>query len=330
MSHHNYKSFDELIDRCRALPPLPTAVVYPCSKFTLSGASEAAAAGIIQPTLVGPETQIRALAASIGIDVSGMDLLDAPDSRSAAERGVRLAATGAADAVMKGNLETAELMSRVVNKDSGLRTTRRMSHVLVMHVPAYSKLLLLSDAGINIVPTLEEKVDIVQNAIDLAHALGITRPKVAILAAVESVRPSIPSTIDAAALCKMADRGQITGAILDGPLAFDDAVSRKAAAVKQIVSPVAGDPDILIVPDLDAGNMLVKEVSLFAGGEEAGIALGARVPLILTSRSDNVRDRIASCAVAALYAQARRETGRPLGGSWGDSVVAAGREKAKC
>jgi phosphate acetyltransferase len=199
-----------------------------------------------------------------------------------------------------------------------------------MHVPAYSKLLLLSDAGINIAPTLEEKVDIVQNAIDLAHALGITRPKVAILAAVETVRPSIPSTIDAAALCKMADRGQINGAILDGPLAFDDAVSRKAVAVKHIESPVAGDPDVLVVPDLDVGNMLAKEVSLFAGGEEAGIVLGARVPIILTSRSDNVRDRIASCAVAALYAQARRETGGRPDAPRGNLVVAVGGGKAKC
>ena len=199
-----------------------------------------------------------------------------------------------------------------------------------MHVPAYSKLLLLSDAAINIAPTLEEKVDIVQNAIDLAHALGISRPKVAILSAVEMVRPSIPSTIDAAALCKMADRGQITGAILDGPLAFDDAVSREAAAVKNIQSPVAGDPDILVVPDLEVGNTLSKEVRLFAGGEEAGIVLGARVPIILTSRSDNVRDRIASCAVAALYARARRETGMLSEASWGDSKLAVGRGKAKC
>jgi len=330
LSNHKYKSIDELIKCCRALPPLRTAVVYPCSKFSLSGAAEAAAAGIIQPTLVGPETQIRKLAASLGIDLSGMDFLDAPDSRSAAERGVRLAGTGGADAVMKGDLETAELMSQVVKKDSGLRTIRRMSHVLVMQVPAYSKSLLLTDAAINIVPTLEEKVDIVQNAIDLAHALGISRPKVAILSAVQLVRPSIPSTIDAAALCKMADRGQITGAILDGPLAFDDAISRTAVAVKHIDSPVAGDPDILVVPELDVGNTLAKEVSLFAGGEEAGIVLGAVVPIILTSRSDNERDRIASCAVAALYAQAQRDTGTQLDDSRGDDLIAESRGKVKC
>jgi phosphate acetyltransferase len=304
MSDHKCESFTDLIERCRALPPLRTAAVYPCSKTSLSGVAEAAATGIIEPTLVGPETQIRALAASLGIDLSGMDVFDAPDSRTAAEWAVRLAGTGGADALMKGSLETAELLSEVVNKDRGIRTSRRLSHVFVMRVPAYSKLLLLSDAAVNISPTLTEKVEIVQNAIDLAHALGINRPRVAILSSIEMVRPSIPSTIDAAALCKMADRGQITGAILDGPLAFDDAVSREAAAVKNIKSAVAGDPDILIVPDLDAGNMLAKEVSLFAGAEEAGIVLGARVPIILTSRADNVRARIASCAVAAFSAHA--------------------------
>ncbi len=306
MSDSKYESFDELIESCRALPPLRTAVVYPCSEISLSGAAEATAAGMIKPTLVGPETQIRALAASLRINLSGIDVFDAPDGRTAAEWAARLAGTGGADAVMKGNLETAELMSQVVNKDSGLRTTRRMSHVLVMHVPAYAKLLLLSDAAINISPNLEEKVDIVQNAIDLALALGISRPKVAILSAIEMVRSSIRSTIDAAALCKMADRGQITGAILDGPLAFDDALSGEAAAIKHIQSPVAGDPDILIVPDVDSGNMLAKEVRLFAGAEEAGIALGARAPIILTSRADNLRARIASCPAAALYAQDRR------------------------
>jgi phosphate acetyltransferase len=223
-----------------------------------------------------------------------------------AQRAVGMASVGAADALMKGSLETEELMSYAVQKDSGIHTDRRMSHIFVMHLPAYSKLLLLTDAAINIAPTLEQKVDIVQNAIDLAHALGVSEPRVAILSAIEMVRPSIPSTIDAAALCKMADRGQITGAILDGPLALDDAVNREAAALKHIRSPVAGDPDILVVPDLDAGNILAKEVRLFAKGEEAGIVLGARVPIILTSRADNKRARIASCAVAALYAHAQR------------------------
>jgi phosphate acetyltransferase len=313
MPDRRYESFAELIEGCHALLPLRTAVVYPCEEIALSGAAAAAAAGLIKPTLVGPETRIRALAASLRIDLSGMDVVASPDSRTAAERAVELVGTGGADALMKGSLETAELMSRVVHKDSDLHTARRMSHVYVMHVPAYSKLLLLSDGVMNISPTLEEKVDIVQNAIELAHVLGISRPKVAILSAIEMVRPSIPSTIDAAALCKMADRGQITGAILDGPLAFDDAVSREAAAVKHIKSPVAGDPDILIVPDLDAGNMLAKEVGLFAGAEEAGIVLGAQVPIILTSRADNVRARIASCAVAALYAWARRETAGGIG-----------------
>jgi len=307
MSDHRYESLTQLIESCHGLPPLRTAVVYPCSEISLSGAAEAAAAGIIKPTLVGPEIQIRALAASLGIGLSGIDVYDTPDSRSAAEWAARLAGTGGADAIMKGSLETAELISEVLNKDAGLRTARRLSHIFIMHVPAYSKLLLLTDAAINTSPTLEEKVDIAQNAIDLAHALGISLPKVAILSAIEMVRPAIPSTIDAAVLCKMADRGQITGAILDGPLAFDDAVSREAATLKRIKSPVAGDPDILVVPDLDAGNMLAKEVSLFAGAEEAGIVLGARVPIILTSRADHVHARIASCAVAALYAHARRE-----------------------
>ena len=269
----------------------------------------AAAAGIIKPILVGPENQIRTFAASLGIDLSGIDIRDEPDSRTAAEYAAGLAESGYADALMKGSLESADLMSPVVRKDSGLRTARRISHVFVIHVPARSKLLLLTDCAINISPTLEEKVDIVQNAIDLAHSLGISRPKVAILSAIELVRPSIASTVDAAALCKMADRGQITGAVLDGPLAFDDAVSREAAAVKRIESPVVGDPDILVVPNLDAGNMLAKEAEMFAGGEQAGIVLGARVPIILTSRADSVDARVASCAIAALYAHTRRPEG---------------------
>ncbi|MBV8450910.1 MAG: bifunctional enoyl-CoA hydratase/phosphate acetyltransferase [Deltaproteobacteria bacterium] len=302
MHDRRYGSFEELIKSCSMLPPLRTAVVYPCEKIALSGAAAAAAAGIIKPTLVGPETEIRALAASLGIDLGGTEVCDEQDSRMAAEYAAGLADRGRVDALMKGSLESAELMSPVVKKNSGLRTARRISHVFVIKAPAYSKLLLLTDGAINIAPTLEEKVDIVQNAIDLAHALGMLCPKVAILSAIEMVRPSIPSTIDAAALCKMADRGQITGAILDGPLAFDEAISREAA-VKRIESAVAGDPDILLVPDLDAGNMLAKEVRLFAGAEEAGIVLGARVPIILTSRADNVHARIASCAIAALYAR---------------------------
>ena len=308
MPSQRYESFAELIESCRAMPPMRTAVVFPCSAISLSGAAEAAAAGIIKPTLIGPETQIRALAKSLGINLTGMEVLDAPHGQTAAERAVELVATGGADALMKGSLETADLLSQALHKDSGLHTARRISHVFVTHVPAYSKLLLLSDAVVNISPTLEEKVDIVQNAVDLAHVLGISRPKVAILSAIEMVRPSIPSTVDAAALCKMADRSQITGAILDGPLAFDDAVNLEAATVKHIESPVAGDPDILIVPDLDSGNMLAKEMSLFAGAEEAGIVLGAKVPIILTSRADGVRARILSCAVSAFYARAQRET----------------------
>ena len=309
MPDHKYQSFAELIESCHALPPLRTAVVYPCDEVSLSSAAAAAAAKIIQPTLVGPETQIRELAASLDIDLSTMDIFDAPDSRMAAEWAVGLAGTGGTDALMKGSLEAAELMSQVVAGDRGIRTSRLMSHIFIIHMPAYSKFLLLSDAAINITPSLEEKADIVQNAIDLAHALGISRPKVAILSTIEKVRSSIPSTIDAAALCKMADRGQIIGAILDGPLAFDDAVSRETAAIKHIQSPVAGDPDILIVPDLEAGTMLAKEVGLFASGEEASIVLGARVPIIVTSWADNTNARMASCACASLYAFSQNQTG---------------------
>ena len=310
MDDRKYKSFTELIEAGRALPPLRTAVAYPCSEVSLAGVAEATAKGLIKPTLVGPEPRIRALAASLGIDIGAMGVFDVPDdARLAAERATGMASVGAADAVFKGSLETHALLAEVVRQGSGIRTTRRMSHVFVMHAPAYSRLLLLTDGAVNITPTLEDKVDIVQNAIDLARALGVGLPKVAILSSVEMVRPSIPSTIDAAALCKMADREQITGAILDGPLAFDDAMSREAAAIKHIRSPVAGDPDILVVPDLDAGNMLAKEVRLVGEAEEAGIVLGARVPIILTSRSDNVRARIASCAIASLYARAAHAPG---------------------
>jgi phosphate acetyltransferase len=305
-ANRTYTSFTELIEACRGLPPLRTSVVYPCDQVSLSGVAAATSAGIIQPTLIGPEARIRALAASLAIDLGAMELFDVPeDPHAAAERAVGMAAVGAAEALFKGSLETSVLASEVVRAGAGIRGHRRVSHVFVMQdARAFSGLLLLTDAAINIAPTLEEKVDIVQNAVDLAHALGVALPKVAILSATEMVRPSIPSTTDAAALCKMADRGQITGAILDGPLAFDEAMSREAADIKHIRSAVAGDPDVLVVPDLDAGNMLAKELRLFAQGQEAGIAVGARVPIILTSRSDDVSARLASCAVAALYAHA--------------------------
>jgi phosphate acetyltransferase len=274
---------------------------------------DAAAAKIIKPILVGPEARIRALAGSLGLDITGLRIVDQPHSNAAAEKAVELIRSGEADALMKGSLHTDELMAEVVRKDTGIRTGRRISHVFIMDVPTYAKPLFVTDAAVNIFPSLEDKVDIVQNAIDLAQALWITTPKVAILSAVETITSKIPSTIDAAALCKMAERGQITGALLDGPLALDNAISREAAAIKHITSPVAGDADILLVPDLEAGNMLAKELTFLANADAAGIVLGARVPIILTSRADNVRTRMASCAVAALFAHARRVAAAGVG-----------------
>jgi phosphate acetyltransferase len=314
MQPRRHEKYDQLIARCRALAPVRTIVVHPCDETSLTGAVEAAAAGIITPTLVGPEPRIRALAASLKLDLGKLALVHQPHSHAAAAKGVELVRAGQSDALMKGSLHTDELLGEVVQKETGLRTERRLSHVFIMDVPTYGKPLFITDAAVNIQPKLEDKADIVRNAIDLARALGIALPKVAILSAVETVTSKIPSTVDAAALCKMADRGQITGAVLDGPLALDNAINREAAATKQIVSPVAGDADILLVPDLEAGNMLAKELTFLANADAAGIVLGARVPIILTSRADNVRTRMASCAVAALYAHARRvaaaETGR--------------------
>jgi phosphate acetyltransferase len=272
----------------------------------LTAALNAAGAGLIQPILVGPQARIRALAAALHVDLSLYRLVDTPHSHAAAAKGVEIVRMGEADALMKGSLHTDELMAEVVDKDTGLRTARRISHVFIMDVPTYGKALFITDAAVNIFPTLEDKADIVQNAIDLARALGIDRPKVAILSAVETVSSKIPSTIDAAALCKMSERGQIVGGILDGPLALDNAISLEAAAAKHIRSPVAGDADILVVPDMEAGNLLAKELTFLANADAAGIVLGARVPIILTSRADNVRARMASCAVASLYAHARR------------------------
>ena len=255
---------------------------------------------MIVPILVGPEAKIRAVAEQSGLDISPYRLVDAPHSHAAAAKAVEIVRAGEAETLMKGSLHTDELMGEVVRKDTGLRTERRISHAFIMDVPTYPKPLAVTDAAINIFPDLETKVDIVQNAIDMAHALGVDLPKVAILSAVETVTPKIPSTIDAAALCKMAERGQITGALLDGPLAFDNAISKEAAAIKGIRSEVAGDADILVVPDLEAGNMLAKQLSFLANADAAGIVLGARVPIILTSRADTVRARMASCAVAVL------------------------------
>jgi len=301
-----HEKYDALIARCRGLPPVPTAVVHPCDETSLGGAIEAAEAGIIRPLLVGPTPKIRAVAETLRLDLGQFEIVDAPHSHAAAEKGVELVRLDKAELLMKGNLHTDELLAEVVRKDTGLRTERRISHVFCMDVPAYHKPLFITDAAVNIFPSLEDKVDIVKNAIELAQALGIKEPKIAILSAVETVNPKIPSTIDAAALCKMAGRQQITGGVLDGPLAFDNAISRDAAEIKHIKSEVCGEADILLVPDLEAGNMLVKELSYLADADSAGIVLGARVPIILTSRADNVRARMASCAVAALYAHSRR------------------------
>ena len=303
----HYRAFRRLIDQCAGQPPVTTAVVHPCDAESLRGALDAAAKGLIIPILVGPEAKIRAVARAADIDLMGTRIVSTEHSHAAAERAVAMARAGEVEALMKGSLHTDELMAPVVASATGLRTARRMSHVFVMDVPTYPKPLLITDAAINIYPDIETKRDICQNAIDLAQALGVTQPKVAILSAVETVNPQIQGTVDAAALCKMADRGQITGGILDGPLAFDNAISAAAAKVKEIVSPVAGDPDVLLVPDLEAGNMLAKQLSYLAAAESAGIVLGARVPIVLTSRSDNAHSREASIAVMALLAHSRRE-----------------------
>ena len=298
--------YERLLERCRSLEPIPTAVAYPCEASALSGAVEASQKGLIVPILVGPAKELQAIAGAAGIDLGGFQIVDAPDSRTSAAKAVELIRKGEAEVLMKGSLHTDELMAAVVARDGGLRTARRISHVFVMDVPTYHKVLIVTDGAINIAPTLEDKVDICQNAIDLAVSLGLERPKVAILAAVETVTSKMPATIDAAALCKMAERGQITGASLDGPLAFDNAISKQAAKTKGIHSDVAGDPDILLAPDLEAGNILAKQLTFLANADSAGLVLGARVPVILTSRADSVRSRIASCAVAMLAAHARR------------------------
>ena len=303
----HYRAFQRLIDQCAGVPPVATAVVHPCDAESLRSALDAAARGLVIPVLVGPETRIRAAASAAGIGLSGVRVVGTEHSHAAAEKAVAMARAGEVEALMKGSLHTDELMAAAVAAATGLRTARRMSHVFVMDVPTYPKPLLITDAAINIYPDIETKRDICQNAIDFAQALGVPLPKVAILSAVETVNPQIQGTVDAAALCKMADRGQITGGIVDGPLAFDNAISAAAAKLKQIVSPVAGDPDVLLVPDLEAGNMLAKQLSYLAAAESAGIVLGARVPIVLTSRSDNARSREASIAIMVLLARSRRE-----------------------
>jgi phosphotransacetylase len=298
--------YESLLERCRGLDPVPTAVAYPCEETALAGAIDAADRGLIAPILVGPDTRIRELADAKGIDLGATGIVDVADPRAAAARAVQLVREGKAELLMKGSLHSDDLLGAVVARETGLRTSRRLSHVFLMDAPSYHKVLLVTDGAINIAPTLEDKVDIVQNAIDLAHAFAVQRPKVAILCAVETVNSKMPATLDAAALCKMSERGQITGGLLDGPLAFDNAISRDAARIKGITSEVAGDPDILLAPDLEAGNMLAKQLAFLAGADSAGLVLGARVPVILTSRADSIRSRIASCAVAVLAAHARR------------------------
>jgi len=304
--------YARLMKRCQSLPPVVCAVAHPCDHDSLVGPIEAAKLGLINPVLVGPEEKIRALAKAEGVDLAPYRLVPTEHSHASAEQAVALVRAGEAEALMKGSLHTDELMSAVVSSATGLRTSRRISHVFIMDVPTYPNPLAITDAAINIAPTLEDKVHIVQNAIDMTHALGLAEPKVAILSAVETINPKIPSTIEAAALCKMADRGQITGAILDGPLAFDNAISEEAARTKKITSPVAGKADILLVPDLEAGNMLAKQLQYLAGADAAGIVLGARVPIVLTSRADNVRTRLASIAVMKLLAHAKRTAAQPI------------------
>lgn len=303
-----HEKYDRLIARCSALAPVRTAVVYPCDESSLRGALEAADMGLLTPILIGPARKIEAVAVQCKLDIRGYELVDVPDSEAAASTAVQLAREGKVELLMKGSLHTDELMAAVVRSATGLRTKRRISHAFIMDVPALDRVLIVTDAAINIFPTLEDKMHIIQNAIDLSHALGLATPKVAILSAMETINPNVPSTIEAGALCKMADRRQITGGILDGPLALDNAIDLNAARIKMIDSPVAGNADILVVPDLEAGNMLAKSLSFMANADAAGIVLGARVPIILTSRADSVMTRLASCAVAVLVAQATRES----------------------
>jgi phosphate acetyltransferase len=307
MTPPRHEKYQRLIARAQASAPVPTAVAHPCDEASLTGAVDAARLGLIAPVLVGPPERIRAVAQDHKLDIGQLEIVAAPHSHASASEAVRLVREGRAECLMKGSLHTDELMGAVVSREGGLRTARRISHCFVMDVPSYAEPLIVSDAAVNIAPTLEDKVHIVQNAIDLGHALGMKEVRVAILSAMETVNPKVLSTIEAAALCKMADRGQITGGILDGPLALDNAINLEAAEIKHIQSPVAGRANVLIVPDLEAGNMLAKSLTFLAGADAAGIVIGARVPIILTSRADSVTTRLASCAVASLVALARRE-----------------------
>lgn len=310
-SLHTHEKYERLIRKAQELPAVPTAVAHPCDETSLKGALEAAEAGLIVPVFVGPTERIRSLAGSLGLDIGSFEIVDAAHSHASAEKAVELVQSGKAELLMKGSLHSDELLGMVTRREGGLRTSRRISHVFVMDVPTHPQTLFITDAAVNIAPDLLAKRDIIQNAIDLYAGLGLGIPKVAILSAVETINPGIPSTIEAAALCKMAERGQITGGELDGPLAFDNAISPEAARIKGIKSSVAGQAQILIVPDLEAGNMLAKNLTFLSHADAAGIVLGARVPIIFTSRADSVRTRMASCAVAVLLAHNRR-TNEPI------------------
>ncbi|MQT47882.1 MULTISPECIES: bifunctional enoyl-CoA hydratase/phosphate acetyltransferase [Pseudomonas] len=296
------EGLERLLDHVRPLGPVCTAVVHPCDALSLSAALDAHRAGLIEAVLVAPRTRLQAVAAEAGLDLTGIAIEDVPHSHAAAERAAAMAGKGEVQALMKGSLHTDELMAAVLATAAGLRTKRRISHCFLMQTPTYPRPFIITDAAVNIAPGLEAKADIIRNAIDLAHAIGVEQPRVAILAAVETINPAMPATLDAAALCKMADRGQITGGLLDGPLAFDNAVSPAAARIKGIESPVAGQADILVVPDLESGNMLAKQIEFMGHGASAGIVLGAKVPIVLTSRADSRENRIASCAIAVLLA----------------------------
>ena len=310
---NQHAKFKRLVEQAQQHGPAATAIAHPCDKVSLESAVEARKMKLIEPILVGNRGKIAQAAGDAGIDLGDMEIVDAEHSVDAARKAVALVREGRAEALMKGSLHTDEIMSAVVARETGLRTGRRISHCFIMDVPDHANALIITDAAVNIAPDLKTKIDITQNAIDLAHAMGLEQPLVAILSAMETVNPDVPSTIEAAALCKMADRGQITGGLLDGPFALDNAISPEAAAVKKIVSPVAGKADILVVPDLESGNMLAKSLSFLAGADAAGIVLGARVPIILTSRADSHLTRLASCAVAALVAKARREAVKAVG-----------------
>jgi phosphate acetyltransferase len=303
-----HDKYQRLIKAAQTEATIKVAIVHPCDDVSLQGAVEAARLHLIEPILVGPEERILRAAELAGLDISAMEIVTSKHSNESAAKAVELVTAGRVEALMKGSLHTDELMGAVVLRQTGIRTARRLSHCFIMDVPTHPNALIITDAAVNIAPTLDDKVDIVQNAIDLANAMGVSEVRVAILSAMETVNAKVPSTIEAAALCKMADRGQITGAVLDGPLALDNAISPAAVAIKNISSPVAGRANVLVVPDLEAGNMLAKSLSFLAGADAAGIVLGARVPIILTSRADSLLTRLASCAVAVMVAAARRQS----------------------